>query len=109
MPARADYADLADRHEKLWLDRARQAVRLAVREAGEHPGRMVPVDIDKVSASVAQDWRSVVMFTTNRLRTAMAEVRSVLGPANEPLVDEEGFPHSKSATSATSCARSTTS
>jgi len=55
-PLEADYADLADRHEKLWLDRARHAVRIAVHEAGEHPGRLIPVDIDQVAASIAQDF-----------------------------------------------------
>lgn len=59
-PIEADYADLADRHERLWLDRARRAVRLAVPRAQEHPGQLIAVDIDKVSASVAQDFSVTV-------------------------------------------------
>jgi hypothetical protein len=49
------------------------------------------VSIDSPTLALNQR-RSAVMSASNRLQTAMAEVRSVLGPANGPLVDEEGFP-----------------
>jgi hypothetical protein len=55
-PAEVDYADLADEHEKRWIERARQAVRLAVQEAQAHRGQLISVDIDRVAASVAQDF-----------------------------------------------------
>jgi hypothetical protein len=55
-PRGVDYDDLALKHEKGWAERARQAVRLAVDEAQAHRGALIPVDIDKVSASVAQDF-----------------------------------------------------
>lgn len=56
LPREADYDDLAREHERAWAERARQAVRLAVREAQAHRGALIGVDIDKVSASVAQDF-----------------------------------------------------
>lgn len=55
-PGEADYDDLARDHERGWTERARQAVSLAVQEAQAHRGALIPVDIDKVSASVAQDF-----------------------------------------------------
>lgn len=49
------------------------------------------VSIDSPTVALNQR-RSAVMSATNRLQTAVAEVGSILGPANEPLVDQEGFP-----------------
>ena len=63
LPIEEDYAELADEHEKRWIDRARQAVRLAVDEAQEHRGQLIAVDVDQVSASVAQDfWVSITIM-----------------------------------------------
>jgi hypothetical protein len=56
LPTEADYTDLADKHEQGWMQRARQAVVLAVREAQARRGELIAVDIDRVSASVAQDF-----------------------------------------------------
>lgn len=56
LPTEDDYADLADRHEEAWIQRARQAVIYAVHEAQAHRGELIAVDIDRVSASVAQDF-----------------------------------------------------
>jgi hypothetical protein len=56
LPTRGDYRVLAIAHNATWIQRARQAVRLAVEEARAHRGALIPVDIDKVSASVAQDF-----------------------------------------------------
>jgi len=53
-PGEVDYDDLAREHERAWAELARHAVRLAVHEAQAHRGALIPVDIDKVSASVAQ-------------------------------------------------------
>ncbi len=56
LPTGEDYADLADKHDAGWIERAREAVALAVREAQARRGELIAVDIDKVSASVAQDF-----------------------------------------------------
>jgi hypothetical protein len=55
LPTPADYADLASVHDAGWIDRARQAVREAVAHAEENRRERIPVDIDKVNASVLQD------------------------------------------------------
>ncbi len=56
LPTEEDYADLADKHDAGWIERACEAVALAVREAQARRGELIAVDIDKVSASVAQDF-----------------------------------------------------
>ncbi len=56
LPTRDDYRGLAIAHDNTWIQRACQAVGLAVHEAQERPGRLIPVDIDRVAASVAQDF-----------------------------------------------------
>jgi hypothetical protein len=56
LPTEEDYADLADWHEAGWTERAREAVVLAARQAQARRGELITVDIDKVSASVAQDF-----------------------------------------------------
>lgn len=56
LPTEDDYADLADRHEGEWMQRACDAVVVAVQEAQAHRGELIAVDIDKVSAAVAQDF-----------------------------------------------------
>ncbi len=56
LPTDEDYADLADQHEREWMQRACDAVVIAVQEAQAHRGELIAVDIDKVSAAVAQDF-----------------------------------------------------
>ena len=56
LPTEEDYADLADQHESEWMQRACDAVAIAVQEAQAHRGELIAVDIDKVSAAVAQDF-----------------------------------------------------
>jgi ribulose kinase len=56
LPTAEDYADLADQHEQEWVQRACEAVAIAVHTAQAHRGELIAVDIDKVSASVAQDF-----------------------------------------------------
>jgi hypothetical protein len=56
LPTAEDYADLADQHEQEWVQRACEAVAIATHTAQAHRGELIAVDIDKVSASVAQDF-----------------------------------------------------
>ena len=56
LPTAEDYAELADQHEGEWIQRACEAVLIAVHEAQVHRGELIAVDIDKASASVAQDF-----------------------------------------------------
>lgn len=56
LPTAEDYAELANQHDKEWMQRACDAVAVAVQEAQAHRGELIAVDIDKVSAAVAQDF-----------------------------------------------------
>jgi hypothetical protein len=56
LPTADDYADLADQHASVWVKRACEAVALATHTAQAHRGELIAVDIDKISASVAQDF-----------------------------------------------------
>lgn len=56
LPVKDDYRALAMAHDDTWIMRASEAVVIAVREAQSHRGELIAVDIDKVSASVAQDF-----------------------------------------------------
>jgi len=56
LPDEDDYAHLMAETDKRWIERACDAVALAVQEAQAHRGELIAVDIDKLSASVAQDF-----------------------------------------------------
>jgi hypothetical protein len=56
LPTAEDYADLADEHAGAWVQRACDAVALATHTAQAHRGELIAVDIEEVSASVAQDF-----------------------------------------------------
>lgn len=103
LPGEADYDDLAREYEGAWAERARQAVRLAVHEARAHRGALIPVDIDKVSASVAQDfsikvdvvedlaerWIIVERLANNRKPVAYSTALALAGAAFDGIDYED--------------------
>jgi hypothetical protein len=105
-PREVDYEDLALEHERGWTERARQAVRLAVDEAQAHRGELISVDIDKVSASVAQDlsvrvnvveelaerWIIVERLATNRKSVAYRTALALAGAAFDGISEEDIAP-----------------
>ncbi|MGH2904223.1 MAG: hypothetical protein ACRDK7_11680 [Solirubrobacteraceae bacterium] len=125
LPTEEDYADLAAQHEAEWVQRARQAVVAAVDEAQAHRGELIAVDIDKVSASVAQDigvsvtvieeyaerWIIVDRLDTNRqpveYRTAyaLADAAFLASRTAISMRSSSGPRSSTAATSSTQAAR----
>lgn len=56
LPSEDDYVAVMAELDKRWIQHACEAVTLAVHEAQERRGELIEVDIDRVSAAVAQDF-----------------------------------------------------